>query len=233
MDNIIMSTYYAHRPNPQKTAVRAIPNEYDMMKDWYESMNRNKLNGVIFHDNLSGQFIGTYSNEYIKFYPVKENTDRSINDERFYVYYNYLLNNRDLEWVLMTDLFDVEFQKNPFEYMTDQNKIYVGSESKDVANFSILKTRAEKIYGDISDWWFKVDKDMLNAGIIGGHRDIIIYFLGKMIYEFERINPSFNANMIVLSKCLYDNEIDFVTGYPFHSRYKKFERAGDYYIRHK
>ena len=233
MSKVIWTTYYTGKPNPQRTAKKAVPNDFSMIKEWYDSVVRLRLQGVIFHDHLTNEFIKRYSCPNVAFTRVPYYSERGLNDERYYMYQR-MLKNPAIEWLLTTDLFDVEFPRNPFEFMTDKTKIYVGSETPDVANFHVIKNNTCRAYGEIPDWWPMVDKYLLNAGIIGGHRDIMIRLFDLMIKDFDKIEPKgMDANMFVLSRCIHGYDMPFVTGFPLHSSYKKYEKDGQYYIRHK
>ena len=237
MSKVIYTTYYTGKLNPQKTAKEAIPNDFSMIEGWYNSVVKHNLQGVIFHDHLTEEFVKKYSCSNVSFVKVPYYSIRSLNDERYYVYQHYL-KNPDIEWVLTTDLFDVEFNKDPFEYMTNKNVVYVGSETPEKAHFTdefwpVIKNRALQSYGEVSSWWQTTIKYFLNAGLIGGHRDIMTRLLDLMVDEFDVINPALDTNMFVLSKCIIENKIPFSTGAPFHSRYKFFDESDEYYVRHK
>jgi hypothetical protein len=187
------------------------------------------LNGIIFHDKLSDDFVNTYENENIRFIRYEVGS-RSNNDERFICYYAYLLERKDVGKVLLTDLFDVEIKKNPFEIIDKKKDFYLGSEEAR-NNKRWMKRIYRKAYGEI----YYGSKKLLNAGIIGGRYENVIGLLGKMIKEFDKIDSEVNANMAVLNKCVYDltSEERILTGRPLHSLYKKYEKNGDYYIKHK
>lgn len=232
MSKIIFTTYYTGKPNPQKTAKEAVPNDFSMIEEWYNSVVRLGLKGYIFHDHLTEAFTEKYSCDNVLFIKVPYYSNRGLNDERYYVYLEEL-SDPNIEWVLTTDLFDVEFYKDPFEFMTDKDKLYVGTETEDVSNIPSIKLRAKWSYGEDIDWWSKNIKNMINAGIIGGHRDIVIDLFKRMIKDFEGVDPKLNVNMTVAAKCILADKVPFVTGQPFHTMYKKNDRSGECYIRHK
>ena len=47
----LVTCYFTRLKDPQHGIVRNIP-DIKYIKPWYESVNRLKINGVIFHDNL-------------------------------------------------------------------------------------------------------------------------------------------------------------------------------------
>lgn len=236
---VIFTTYYTGKPNPQKTAIEAVPNSFELIQPWYDSIVRLGLHGIIFHDGLTDAFVEENSCENIEFKFVNYISGRGLNDERYYVYLRELIQKKGIEWVLTTDLFDVEFLKDPFEYITNKNVIYVGSETLKSAHivdgeiWPVIKNKARQAYGKVPSWWSGAVKHLLNAGILGGHRDIILRLFNLMIEDFDKIDASLNTNMFVLAKCILENKIIFSTGYPLHSLYKKYEKTGGFYIRHK
>lgn len=233
MQNVIFTTYYATKKNPQRTAKKAIPNDFEMIRGWYESACALGLYGIIFHDHLTESFTKKYTNEYVSFIPVPFITERSVNDERFYLYHKELTLRPEIENLLCTDLFDVVFYKSPFGFISDDNMIYVGSENPKTANFHVIKNNCIRAYGGAPKWWHWVDAVPLNAGLIGGRRKIMLDLFANMIKEFESIDIKINANMFILNKCLHASYISFVTGFPFHSEYRGEEKEGSFYIKHK
>jgi hypothetical protein len=234
--NVIFSTYYTGKPNPQKTAIKAVPSDFNMIQEFYKSVIRLGLQAIIFHDLLTKEFVGRYSTPNFQFIKVPYHSQRGLNDERFYVYLDMLKRNPNIEWVLATDLFDVDFVKDPFEFINDKTKIYVGQETPAMANFGVIKNLTTRAYGGLPDWWAEVDIHLLNAGIVGGHRDVMLDLLTKMVDEFNTIDQEFKmsfTDMFVLSRCIHGYKMPFITGSPLHSVYKRFEKDGDFYIRHK
>lgn len=239
MTHAIFTTYYTGKPNPQTTAKEAVSNDFSMIEGWYNSVVRLGLHGVIFHDHLTKEFVEEYECPNVHFVHVDYISERGLNDERYYVYLRELIQKKGIEWVVTTDLFDVDFLKDPFEYITNKNVIYVGSETPESAHvingefWPVIKNKARRAYGEVPSWWTMAVKYLLNAGLVGGHRDIMIRLLNLMIEDFDKINTTLNTNMFVLAKTIFVNKIPFVTGYPLHSSYKKFEKTGGFYIRHK
>jgi hypothetical protein len=130
----------------------------------------------------------------------------------------------------MTDLFDVDFLGDPFSLFDDEKfDLYVGTE--DSLPGTWLKYKYMQSYGKL----YYADKPVLNAGIIGGNRQPIVKLLSRMVDDFRQINSCKNVNMAVFNKCVYDlfDEKRILKGYPLHSRFKRYEKTGPFYIRHK
>ena len=82
MSSIILSSYFtkkAHPNHPQDTSVvgrmpnmHVKNNSFTYIKDWYLSIEKNNLNAVLFHDDLSNDFVDKYQTSKIKFQKVKD-----------------------------------------------------------------------------------------------------------------------------------------------------------------
>jgi hypothetical protein len=211
------------------------------MAHWYTSIKRLGLKGIIFHDELTDSFVKKYTTENISF----EKTflgDLSTNDERFFIYYEYLKNNK-YENVFLTDLSDVWFKKDPFEIIDDKYKLWVGSEQEKIDEKKWIVRRFEKIYGKL---FAEMMKGILyNAGIIGGSYSNIFKFLGAMTNQMNNLKANkkdilekyhdISFNMAAFNKVLYKqyNKSEIFTGEPLHSPFKSYLKGGDYYIFHK
>lgn len=101
-----------------------------------------------------------------------------VHIQRWLTVYNYLLSVKDdYDYVVMTDLKDVYFQADPFEWMEENlfdKKIVTGTESlkyKDESwgNQNLIDTvRGIKSIYDV----FK-DKEIFNVGVLGGHPEYL------------------------------------------------------------
>lgn len=225
--NIICTTYFCSKKDPQSPR-HVSNNSYEYIKPWYESINKLDLNGIIFYDNLEESFINQYSNNNVSFIYYKPEK-YSLNDARFYAYKNYLDSN-NIDNIFMTDVCDVYIKKDPFKFI-NKNNIYVGSDEPSTPTFgsnSYLLTMAHKavVAG------LRMSKSMLeypccNAGVIGGHVDIIKPFLDNMCATFDFLNSEGNNNMTVLHYVLdkFHRPIEdkLVTGFPLTSAFKKYE----------
>lgn len=73
------------------------------------------------HDQLSESFIEKWSRPEVHFEPFALKTPRSVIDERYLCYPQYLEANPDIERVFMLDLFDIEFFSKPFDLIDDEH----------------------------------------------------------------------------------------------------------------
>lgn len=232
--NIIFTTYFTSRKNPQRDKFVA-KNAIGYMKSFYDSINELKLDCVIFHDELSDSFIDKYSTEKIKFNKVDMNkyNRSSLNDLRFYYYLDYINEHPDIEKVFMTDISDVVVNINPFDYITDDN-LYIGLDRDRTLEHYFMKDKIIKAYGCFSRYECIKSNKTLNAGIIGGNITTIKFFLKELINEFRFANKVVNANMPSVNYVAYkffDEKI--TTGYPLCSKFCANEIRKDVYFKHK
>ena len=206
------------------------PNNFQVMKNWYESVWRLQLNAVIFHNELSCGFMNKYETKNIKFVRYNEFNRPSYNDERFYCYINYLKEHKNINRVFCTDMFDVVFYKNPFELMNDKHDLYLGSESS--PSLTWMKRKAKEI--NLPQPKTKSGEIYYNAGIIGGTRKNILKLFGMIVKQLKDISPRFNANMPVYNYCLHNLfKGKYFTGYPLHNKFKSNKVTDGVYIKHK
>ena len=160
-----------------------------------------------------------------------------------------------LEYVLFTDLSDVEFIKNPFVLMeqmdsaTNQDLLYVGSEYRP---FSKVIVRSETFSRNVTKmdyyrglWTACFGSEMpaeylagtlWNSGIIGGKSKVVLRFLESIVRNLELADARNNCNMAAMWKSICEdwNE-NVVTGFPLHSKFNHKDPANQarVFIRHK
>lgn len=123
--NVVLSCYFTGKKDPIHHA--SLENErrdidnYEYMKPLYESCRQLNIHLVIFHDNLSSTFIEKYQTEKIIFRKTRLVSNLSINDERYIIYYEYLLKN-PYKNVFSSDIGDVFLMKNPFGLLKNYYK---------------------------------------------------------------------------------------------------------------
>jgi hypothetical protein len=241
--NLILAPYFIGKDDPQKD-VRD-PNEilgydgnrfvesYYNMKRWYDSVCRLGLHGVIFHDCLSNSFVDQYENDNVQFERVILG-DRSTNDERFFVYLDYLKVTA-CDFVYMTDLFDVEFKQEPFSIIGN-HLVYSGSEECVNSENNWMRYKYNEVYGiNVDDYPEIANRRVMNPGIIGGLRENMIILLDKMCEGMSKKPRNVNSNLVVYNEALFRmfRMNDIYTGGKLHSRYKYNEDRGDVCVIHK
>lgn len=257
-ENLIVTTYFSNDKGNYKGR-SVLNNNIDYISPWYNSILKLKLNGVIFHDGLSNDFINKYTTDKINFlYVDSEEFSYSKNDYRFLIYYNFLKYNKNIKNIFMTDGNDVIIKNNPFSYINDNNKkynknfYYVCSEFRRKLkdnNFTKFNFNRINKYIKNPNKKFKIetfeknqDNILFNAGILGGNRNNMLYFLRLMKEKFNKtfryIPKKFhdrNINMIVFNYVIYDiiGPENAITGHPLHSLFTRYEKRNDVIFSHK
>lgn len=233
-NNYILSTYFTKdRNSKQHCCKRKVkPNNFNLIKDWYNSIVKLNLNAIIFHNECSNEFIKRYQTEKIKFVYYDDFNRISYNDERFYCFRDYLLKNNHIENIFSTDAFDVEILRNPFNFINDDYELYAGSEKQNslmTENNGFNKRMRAYRYTQLTEDYF------YNAGISGGSRETIIEFYNYMIKLFDRIHKKYNSNMVVFNEAILQNKRKWkvYTGYPLHNKFKSRTHDGNIFIKHK
>lgn len=222
-DTIILTVYCNMKKDPQRQTY-VDDNSYEYISPWYRTMVDKNLHGIIFCDNVSDEFIKKYQTPNIKFLKIKMGK-YSINDERYFIYYNFLIENQHqlkYKYVLMTDVSDVEINKNPFELFTSNpDKIYVGMNFH--GDKGIDATTRSPAWFDRRQW--KIDPfnktlitneydtktggfrredhfQIWSAGLLGGETVTMMHLLSEMCKLFTMINSTKNINMLLLNYLL-------------------------------
>lgn len=233
---IILTNYFTGKKDPQRGGNDQFePNQFENMKGWYDSILANQLHGLIFHDQLSEDFISKYTNDNISFEKYELKKRYSLNDDRFFCWYEWLLQHEEVESLFCTDLFDVDFFGNPFHLMDPlRYDLYCG-DANGAKMDEWVNNRMEWAYGKT----FHVEKIKFIAGIMGGTRENMLRLFQTMTRDFEKAKRGTrkgkNMNMGVFNKCVHDlfEQDRILFGSPLNSRFKKFEEQGNFCIRHK
>lgn len=208
--------------------------DFDRIQIWYDSLLQVGCNGIIFHDNLSDWFIEKWTCPQVKFVKYELSTDRSLNDERYYCYLQYLKDNEHIKRVMLLDLFDVEFFSNPFELFDDSKyDFYCGGDTGEYND----KMNREKMIATFGQPYYETEIK-LHAGTCGGNRVELERLLVTMTKTFDDLTNKGNldnVNMAVFNKCVYDlfDKDRIMWGNPLNSRFKAYEASGNFAIRHK
>lgn len=235
MSNIVMSIYLTGRDDPQARwdprPKRLSPNSLDVIENWERSLINVNANGVVFHDGLDDRFTMAVGSRWLSFLPAEYRTPWGPCEERVRIYRDFLVA-VPFDWALMTDLSDVEFYKDPFVFMTDPGRLYIGSETETIGK-SIVARWMKENYDEVT----APDKPILNPGIVGGHRNIILPFLVDWLEEMYKIPDAKVAlpiDLAAFNRVLYRGGYPYVTGHPWHTTFRKYEGPeSGAYVRHK
>lgn len=240
--HIILTSYFTYGRDPQRKV--QVKESFDYMANFYNSVNFLQLNTIIFHTDLSASFVKQYSNKNIKFLKVlpPENKKRSTNDFRFFTYSTWLNAHKEsVDFVLMTDISDVFFLKNPFDYlydkMNDNNHKHTLFLSPDIGSFHKNSWQVSKCYSEESKQWPSAGKlKMHNAGVWGGSFSTTTCLLKCITTELNKFISSSNyanCNMPAYNWCIHNAKCGDVDDDPlFVNKFRKSCKSKDHHIIH-
>ena len=246
--SVIFTTYFSqkeHPNDPNDTCVigrgsdgRVLQNNFDYIKNWYDSIIALNLEARVFYDNLSDDFVQEYATEKVKFI-YSPPSDYSNNDWRFFVYHKYLQLNK-FDSVFLTDGSDVSVVQEPSNILKEQPDIdyFICKDSIKLSDFPYM-TVHEQTNWDNSDWFAKEQSNLplINMGVIGASYENINLFLESFCNTRRSMgNEYFNADMWVgqyVFRHLLSSK-NLLIGEPFTSNFKKYEiHRKDVYFIHK
>lgn len=249
-NTVICTTYFSekiHPNDPRDSFVlgrtedgRVRQNDITYIERWYDTINSLELNGVVFYDNLTEEFLDKYTTDHVKF--IKSSPGVwSNNDGRFFCYLDFLRNNK-YDNVFLTDGSDVTVVQDPSKIVEDfpDTDIFLCKDNIPLSTFgNFLNVHAH--FGWKNYFWFDIQMkkgiDLINMGVIGGRYDTIVEFLETFCDERNRMStPEFNADMwlgqYVLRVVMNDKKL--LLGEPFTSEFKKYQYTReDVYFIHK
>ena len=254
---MVLTTYFSSKQDPQRHH-SVSQDSLDYIAPLYHSLVQLGLAGRIFCDHLSDVFIAAHETDRIRFVRCRLG-EHSLNDERFFVYREYLAANPGVSSVFMVDANDVVITRNPFESLRE-NTLYVGRDKCVVVGQSAYmraKLHTLEVLSGLTIPAPMYSMPHYNAGIIGGRRQVMIDLLDRMIDLFNRCEGEGNVNMAALNYLLYQEydarvltsrylpeAVDpsqdgfsrtrwIVSGYPLNSAYKRYETDSDAIFIHK
>lgn len=230
--DVVLTSYYSGKIDPQNH-VFVEEDSFNYILPWYATMTERQMYGLIFHDHLSDKFVEKYSTPKIQFIKVDSSAyNVSIIDFRFLAYRDFLTEHY-FNRILLSDVSDVMFLKNPFELMTDPEKIYIGSETRKINQSEYCRELFVKIYPQFKYW----DNTILNAGLIGGSHKIMMEYLEHFAEEEKnnRQPDDIPQDMAVFNHVIYTYFNDrYVTGHPLHTEFGKGDvHNPEAYVVHK
>ncbi|MEZ6126255.1 MAG: hypothetical protein R3C49_24270 [Planctomycetaceae bacterium] len=229
---LVVTVMMTQKPDPQRGA--PIADDFlQYIRPWWRTVNRVGLQGVILHDGLPREFIDRATTPQVSFRQCSTG-DLPILHQRHFAVRDFL-KQCDEDFVLVTDVSDVAFKRDPFEIMAEGSpdiRLYFGSEVKTIAQNRCLRTETEQQYGDV----LYGDRRVMNPGIVGGRRCEVLAFLEKLTAEIERLQPNLLASdMCIVNRVLHSNyaESEVFTGAPLHSRFRGWEYSTLSAVMHK
>lgn len=176
--DIVMTTLLTSNPDPQR-GYKWDP-DVRQIEPWVESMERGGWEGVILADELES------IPKYYKYSSVETVQASAMNVyyQRWLHIYRYLRSHPEVRWVWCTDGSDVEVMRDPFAEMSP-NKLYVGSEPTVVSDPWMISNHPARKFNKLWKEWG--NKPLLNAGVVGGDRETVMYFAQQMVTVHDDI----------------------------------------------
>ncbi|HMS69084.1 MAG TPA: hypothetical protein PKD18_13140 [Saprospiraceae bacterium] len=219
---------------------------YELVRNWAESIVSLKLQGIIFHNNFSEETCYKYENGHITFKKINYNPKFNPNVFRYFVYRDFLNQNAAfINSVFITDISDVVVVKNPFTdpfFIGNPNALFCGDEAKMLDN-EWMNAHSDHLRKKISDYAeyekYFAQETLLNCGIIGGTTPIFHGFIQKLCTIHESYNyenkTAYTGDMGAfnyLARTQYHNQLKH--GSPINTVFKMYENdRTDCWFRHK
>jgi hypothetical protein len=179
-----------------------LPNDdFSLVRDWAISLQKHRVNGVIFHNNFSAATCLQHQHPQLCFISVTHDCAFSPNVYRYIVYREFLKQHASkISHLFVTDATDVRMLQNPFIdtfFKLQDGKLFCGDEPEILDNewmYHHSQTLRYSItnYADF-EAQFKNDV-LLNCGIIGGN----ILMMNRFIDELASIHAQYNRNNVSL-----------------------------------
>ena len=186
-----------------------------------------KVDIVIIHNCYKNKFVRKYKNacpscHFVKYSPVNK---RIAHDQRFYMIYNYLLNNPDIGNLVTTDISDNVFFNDPFKVMAEIGDYFYTSYDipyvQYVGKFQWIAEMFKKCYPD-----FKNEEEVLNlygifnSGIMGGSRHVMLSLFSRILLYLDTASLSGVCDMTTANAVYHTHYYDRIySGYPFSGSY--------------
>ena len=220
--------------------------QYDLVRDWAESVSKQGLQGVIFHNNFSVETCEKFTSEYISFFKIAYNSQFNPNVFRYFVYNDFLQEHiRFFNHIFVTDITDVTVVTNPFVdpfFIENPNAIFCGDEPKTL-NDDWMMDHSANLRKNIVDFSEYEDtfanETLLNCGIIGGKAQIFFDFIQKLCAIHANANndnqTAFTGDMGAfnyLARTQFNSQL--IHGTPVNTVFKSYEQERqDCWFRHK
>lgn len=243
--NLIMACHITGVHDVNRNMTLANDN-YDLVRDWAESLAKSEIHGIIFHNNFSKETCEKYENDYISFIKIDYDNQFNPNVYRYFVYQDFLKEQlHTIKNVFITDVSDVTLVKNPFTddfFIENKNFIFCGDEPKILEN-DWMNEHAAHLRKNIADYAAYENKfgheTLLNCGIIGGASPLLFDFIQKLCMIHDKYNrenhTAFTGDMGAfnyLARTQFNDQLKY--GAPVNTVFKSYENARlDCWFRHK
>ena len=199
LKNVVLTIFSTTKKDPQRN--KQMPSTINYMANFYMSVKLLNINTIIFYDNLSSEFVSNYTTNNIKFQWISMDPKLSINDYRFLVYNDWLKCNK-YKFILMVDLADVFFWKDPFEYMEEKtaHSLFISPDLGTLATNGWMKHNFRKCYtSNFTD----LNHPSYNVGVWGGTMESVQCMLNCEVTQLRITSErAFNCDIIAFNWCI-------------------------------
>lgn len=217
LKNVVMTNLYTGKPDPQRPTQHMDTTLTDKL---FTSLKKyTGFETIYFTDteeqalNIPGEIIINNLTDLIFF-------QRHLNA------YQYLRENKDIQFAWCVDATDVELLKEPFEFMKP-GKLYTGWENKTQSDSWMTSNRHTSAYQE----WVKQNPSLplLNAGVFGGDRQTMMSFLHQLISYWQDSKHDVwvqkqsvldLGDMAAFNYVAYSGGFDIITGPPVTTLFK-------------
>jgi hypothetical protein len=219
---------------------------YELVRDWAESVAEHQLQGIIFHNNFTLETCEKFKNDSISFIKIDYNNQFNPNVYRYFVYNDFLQNHvQFFKSIFVTDITDVTLLNNPFidsYFIENPTAIFCGDEPKTLNN-EWMRDHSTNLRNNISDYDEYESKfgseTLLNCGVIGSKAPIFFDFIKKLCAIHETANSAnqtaFTGDMGAfnyLARTQFNRHLRH--GAPVNTVFKMYEtERQDCWFRHK
>ncbi len=204
--SVVCTTYFSSKKDPQRE-LKIDSNDISYIAPWYNSMLKLKLEGIVFYDHLSSDFIEKYKTDHISFVKCQLG-NYSLNDERFIIYYMFFLKHK-AEQILLTDGNDVVINKpDLFNFFTTKTNstLFIGRGKENRIyqskwNMMLVDKFEKGLETKLPNNFFNMA--VYNAGIVGGSQVTMLYFLRQISSILLKIDNDNNNNMTAMHYVVY------------------------------
>jgi len=243
---MILTSYFTTKKDWQRG--RYAKASFSKIQKLYQTAIRSGVNVTVIYDTLPDDLVKRYACDRFRFEHVDlSDFDRryGVNDVRYFFFERLVREHPEWDAVFIVDAFDVRVGLNPCPRLAD-GTLYVGHEQDRLRRHPWMNARFKKMGGKYNEWYkTKVTDKMkiLNCGITGGRRSVMIELLHRMtevlldpaIVVSKKKKEDINLNMASLNYVVYNDFAGrFAGNAPVHSVYKRFEtKRRDVWFIHK
>lgn len=171
---VVLTCLFTENPDPQR-AIKMMP-DIGLLKTLLDSMLEEEV--VIFTDQIQEMELPASKPDWRIIQEVPGVTNPYL--QRWISYWRYLRENPDIEEVWCVDGTDVQLLRSP--WALERDRLYIGTEATTVDSGWLAKnssTEMERFVGENGR------KQLLNAGLVGGKRAVVMEFLHDLIHDYQ------------------------------------------------